>query len=534
MSLTEFGPSLFVRRVIYHRGAIDATLVEDVLQLLESAFSRLGSHTVWALGLYLLHAPADRQIFNLWEAKRDLTTQLDAKFWADAWATFGATSKSDLRRAALQTWGYSLGLSESEDALRCRLKGAGGNRPHDLYYADAGLHFSEAVGDGLTAPGRLTALARALPVVSNHASLYGAIALTGNVTIAPHLELSQRHARGRQRQVYLPSPSMRLLVGPYPGCDLVAPSLPAPRWVDFVAGRGAVAGPGPDRGGADYDVEYVAPDDRTLPAGINFENLLRSRAQTRDYFLEVLGRVVPRAADAQPRAPGAGWAELNHRLECPVRNLLRLTASSAIVVDEGENLLIWSGRQEKLERVQQPGQLIEVDGQRYRWEPEHGGPFYGSLLFEEGAAGEGGGGRRASLPAEQPLSGVIARGPSFALGLPAILPDYQDDEMLSHRGSLLIDSDGNGHFKIAVAETTAQRELYVRSGERGWVRVPPVGDPAPLTLSSPFELAFGSSRYLVASDGEAYRLRNHWSGAYQVLDLTDGAPHGRGITTRRG
>lgn len=491
---------------IYHRGVIDEALADEMLRRLEGVFSRLSSDRNWFVALYLLCSPYDRSSFNSWEVRTEIKRMMASLFWKEAGGQWGGgLSRAELAERALREWGCTLELPDETAPFRCRLqKPAVANGAADWFSADAEVYLSEGHTD-VTTRGKLALLTRALPVAGDAEPLRGVLLCESGVAVAPHLDLSQRGARGRTNHVYLTETNTELLIGPHPGCDLLSETLPSAHWIKCDPAAGDISG------GSDLHLRYSDSGTAGLGRHSRFGDVLRERAQQTDFSVRVVGRVLPRADDDFARGYGEDWCELSSP-DLRVRVSLRLAGNALIAADETGVVFLWN-ESDRTRRDVTDGQLIEAGGKRYRWQADAAGAFYGSLLFEDQDARL----RSQRIPADVAWGGVITRGGSLVDGKVPLLAEHCDDELISRRGSVIVESDGEGSFSLGVVASATQRNLFVLRGS-GWGCIRLADASETMTLRPPCEFVYGSTRFSLARNGRAYTLRLHWSGLYDVLD----------------
>ncbi len=514
-------------RTIYHRQKVDDELAADILRALESAFSRLTEETDWSAVLYLFYAAEDSRAFNLWEARRELKKRVAELFLAEARRDCGETlDVKSLNKLALARWNYSLEIISLDYPYQCRLRGYSGSQQSVTYYADVDIYLIEAA-PGMTASGRFRAHWRALPVAADQEKVRCILTARGNTYISPHVDLSQRFIRGRENQIYITGRQRGVLVGPNSYYDVVSPSLSQPIWVSAGENMDGLLGAGRDEAGAereftDFSLKFLRPHNADGERGGRFLELLRTRAEVRDYNLEAVARVVPREAGGGPGAYGADWCQLGLTLSRRILVSLPLGDNGVIGVDENNNVLAWSKADRRVEHISDTGQRFRLGNQLYRWEPDEARLFYGFIYFEDEGSRRNENKRSGVIPAELSFQGVIARGAGFEQLTQPLLPDYLEDELVSQSGSVAVSSDGEGRFEVSLADGSSGRRLFMvqQEGGRPYQAVTPETGGM-VRASAPFSFIFGSTWYRVRLGESAYRLRPHWSGKYQVLETNE-------------
>jgi hypothetical protein len=494
----------------YHQCTVDKSLADAV-------FSQLSDDSNWAVALYLLFAPEDRNIFNSWDVRRNLKELVARLFQEQAGGVDDAAADTTaVEWRALREWGFSLRLDDEDKPFHCRLQKSSG--AENWFGVDADIFISEGP-PALTAAGQLVALTRALPVVPDEARVRGLLTCEGDISVAPHLDLSQRQARGRGGYVYITEAEQVFLIGPHAGCDLLAPLLPVASRLTCDARTGRVTCDArevlSDAGrarGAGFSVSFLSADPSGAPTPDRFRDMLEGRARKRDYSLRVVARVLPRERGGGPYAYGADWCEIGTPRR-PIRVSLRVAGGMLLAVDDAGTVLLWD-ESHGAGRGLKDGETVVVEGRSYTWREDGPGPFYGSLLIDRADAVA----RQkltAPIPADQPFCGVIARGGAAGVGRPPLLTGYDEDTLISHRGSILLKSDGKGGFELSVPEPSSGRPIFTLEG--GAWRQHGDGEARAVALKAPGEFAFGSSCFSLTEDGRAYRLHPHWSGLFQVL-----------------
>lgn len=513
-------------RIVYHRQKVDDELAADILRALESAFSRLTEESDWSAVLYLFYAPTDSRAFNLWEARRELKKRVAELFLAEARRDYGESlDVKEVNDLALSRWNYSLEIVSPDHPYRCRLRGYSGLQQSAVtYYADVDIYLIEAA-PGVTASGRFSTQWRALPVVADREKVCCILTARGNTYVSPHVDLSQRFIRGRQNQIYITGRQRQVLVGPTPYCDLVDPSLSQPVRISTDENMKGLNGNERDndaraeRQFTDFGLEFLNAGNAESERDNRFLELLRVRAEVRDYSLQAVARVIPREAGGGSGAYGADWCHLGLTLSRPVLVSLPLGDNGAIGVDKNAKVFVWNKADRHVEPISASGQHFRVGSQLYRWEADNNNLFYGFIYFEDEAARLTGKRRVTVIPAELSLDGVIARGAGFGKLAQPLLPDYREDELVSQSGSLALSSDGEGRFEISLADSSSRHKLFIvqpEAGRRYHAVTPENGGT--ITASAPFSFIFGSTWYRVGIGESAYYLRPHWSGKYQVLE----------------
>ena len=503
-----------------HRGALDSLLAEDVLRRLESALSQIWEGADWIVALYLLYSPEDRHLFNSWDIPPNFKMLVAEHFQESARREMGNDVDSDeLKNYTLEHWGYYLEWRDDDETFCCWLKDS--SDPHGFFFADIGIYFFEAA-PGISSKGRFTTVVRSLPIITNGEPLRAALSFDGQGWVAPHIELSQRRASGGQKRIYFTRMLSNIIIGPFVGCDLVVPSLQSAvriacpeslqnkdsEWFDRLKNKYGL--------GADFNMELFGQDSK-----VTFGQLLDRQAEARHFSLKVVARVLPRAHGSKPSEYGSDWCNLSAQLPYRVLVSVRLNEEGdAIAADEHDKVFIWRNGDKTPQEVGPGEQFFKIGNQDYLWEPDESGTFYGSLTFKESDEGMPykARKRRAFIPADKPFPGVIARGGAYVFGMESLLSEYVDDDLISARGSINLYSDGKGHFKVTVAETSALRTMFILEASNQWRSYSPDTDSKKeVEISNYPEFIFGSSRYQVAKNGRAYKLPEHWSGKYRFL-----------------
>ena len=502
----------FVTDHLYHRGAIDQTLIEDLLELIEKRLRSLSAQSNWSLTLYILYPQSDAATFGRWEARRELKKGLIAQYRNELKASPG--TGQNIGRQGLDTFGYSLWLPSVESGIQCRLKDyddAGGYVDLDLYLAED--------NSSLTANGRLSTLVRVSPIVRDQEVVAGALEFDGNIAISPHLEVSQRGARGESNLIYLTQPDAGIVLGPHVGCDLYAPSLD--RVAVFTPGdeelkidkplRSLNRGNANEWQGADFRLKYSTATE--TGAGASFGQVLEEREATKNVRLQVMARILPRAKDDGPNGYGSDWGELSSQVSRAVKVSIRLDARSSFGIDSEDRLFVWLNNQRRLMEIGDRSSVFTVNERKYRWEPDETGVFHGSLYFEdsEPQLTET---RIADIPVDKEATWIIARG-SHAEFLP-LLVHYTEDALISRRGSILIHSSGRGTIDISVAKNVSNQLFFWENGNWRPARQSTLQQKS-IGVFVGQEFVFGSSRYRLTRQGKSYRKEKHWSGAFDVI-----------------
>jgi hypothetical protein len=505
----------FVTDHLYHRSAIDQTLIEDLLELIEKRLHALTAQSNWSLTLYILYSQSDSATFGRWEARRELKKGLIAQYRNELKAASG--TGQNIGRQGLETFGYSLWLPSVESGIQCRLKDyddAGGYVDLDLYLAED--------NSSLTAGGQLSTLVRVSPIMRDQEVVSGALELEGNIAISPHLEVSQRGARGESNRVYLSRSDESVVLGPHVGCDLYAPSLD----------RVAVFTPGDEElkidkalrslnhvnpnewQGADFRLRYSTSTETS--AGVSFGQVLEEREATKNIRLQVMARILPRVKGDGPNGYGSDWGELSSQVAREVKVSIRLDARSSFGIDSDGRLFVWLNNQRRLMEIGDRGSVFSVNERKYRWEPDETGIFYGSLYFEdsEPQLTET---RIADIPVDKEATWIIARG-SHSEFLP-LLPHYTEDGLISRRGSVVVHSNGRGTIEIRVANNVSNQLFFWENGKWRATQQSTLQQKS-IGVFVGQEFVFGSSRYRLTRQGKPYLREKHWSGAFDVIRKT--------------
>jgi hypothetical protein len=267
--------------------------------------------------------------------------------------------------------------------------------------------------------------------------------------------------------------------------------------------------------GNDFSLRYLVDTAFERGGSRQFGSVVRERITQRDFSLAVVARVLPRGKDHGSTGYGADWCGLNSPGR-PIQVSLRFAEHLVIAADEGGAVFLRDELRNQ-DKALKDSETIVVEGIQYRWQADSTGTFCGYLFFDDSGSAVS---RKRStrIPADESLSGVIARNGPVA-GKIALLTEYGDDELISRRGGILLESDGKGSFDIAVASTSTLRHLFILDGET-W-RSCNTNDVESVRLKLPGEFAFGSSRFSLTEDGRAYSLRHHWSKSYEVLRSAD-------------
>jgi len=504
-------------KAIYHRGDLDDRLVDEVLRSLEVAFSQLNDDTNWALAFYLIYAPTDRNYFNTWSTRHELKKAVATLFWKEAAKVIHGTP--DPEESLLREYGFSLRLYDPESPFRCRIeKSRADLSGQDWFSVEADLFLCEDAYD-LTARGRFAALARALPIIQDEEPVSGKLICDGNIEVSPHLDSSQRGARGRRKQIYVTKRSVPLLVGPHPGCDLLASSMKSSYWMNLVEIRKArTLDTRPESegrivaAGDDFNIRYLDAERNKEGVTQKFVTVLREVLERRDLSLEVIGRVLPRGSGDRLSGYGTDWCHLSSA-ERPLKVSLRLS-HNAILAADSKDVVFVRDEVKRVDRDLQDSDSVVVEDVRYTWQRDSTGFFYGSLFFEKvGEAADPK--RRTCIPIDEPVSGVIARS-AVVPHKTSLLAEYHDDEFISQRGSINIESDGE--HSVAIGPTlTSNLGIYVLEKSK-WRCFDRTADRQLIQLRVPCEFAFGSSRFALTYDRNAYSLEPHWSNFYTTIN----------------
>jgi hypothetical protein len=511
---------LLTYKPIYHRGRIDDHLLEDALRRLESSLSQLPDGHDWAIVMYLLYAPNDRGIFEQWNIRTEFKEHLALWFLNEAELACGNKAPYiRLRDYALQEWRYALESDDSNAPIHCRFF----TSTEEECFADVDIYFAQASPD-LAAKGRLASVVRAIPVIRDDEGLIAKISFKGNGSIAPHIDMGQRRARGRQNCIYLSDRFSSILIGPRVGCDIVIPSLKEAHWIsggDKISqdGKPEIIFNEDLKSHSDLELEIIYMKANQTGGQTTFGSLLHSRSAIQDYYLKVIARVLPKGVNKGPGGYGADWCDLRHQIGRDVEVSVALGDGNAIASDAEGHVFVF--RNGMCEEVTRDDQALAIDGQPYRWKSDSTGTFYGFLYFNGPAANMGSDERRvAIIPSDQPIAGVIARGassPASPDGMIRLLTRYEDDRLISHSGSILFYSYGNGDFEIAVTDISIQRDLFVLKESGHWEYHKISNEMNPAILQAPIEFVFGSSHYQVTQGRGSYLLQKHWSEEFEVL-----------------
>jgi len=482
--------------------------MEDLLCRVEDALECLDARQNWVMYLYVLYAAEEEPLFGRWETRDSLKAGLIRYFEHEA---------ANLRGETLEHWAYSLTSAPHPGlALRCRLAavspGPVGTVDIEVYLLSAPL--------GTAALGRFALVMRILPVIPDDEEVLGVISCSGTASVAPHIDGSQRGARGRQCHVFLTSHFRSLLVGPYPGCDLLIPTAARITWVRFDAGdwrlqrAGEPSQPWPEARWSGPDFELTAESQSLGLLG----DVLHRKLLAREYSFEVVGRVLPRPAGEAPVGYGADWCDLRSRWHRPVKVSVRLQGGDVLAADDRDEAVLWLATDRQGRALAPSGLSRASDGRLYRWEPDPQGFFYGTLFFEPESGRSPDSSHVTTIPGDQTTTTLLGRGSGLARGSHALLPDYRDDELTSSRGCMRLYSDSTGRFRVEVTEAAPHRRLFLLDPFGRWLFLPD-GTPhgAPIALPEPREFVFGASRYRIVPAGPAFRTVAHWSGSFSVL-----------------
>jgi hypothetical protein len=502
----------FITDCLYHRGTIDQALIEDLLELIEKRIHSLTSQSNWSLTLYILHSQLDSSTFGRWEARRELKKGLIDQYRNEVKASPGASQ--NIGRQGLETFGYSLWLPSVESGIQCRLKDyddSGGYVDLDLYLAED--------NSSLTANGRLSTLVRVFPIVRDQDVVSGVLEFDGNIAISPHLEVSQRGARGESNLIYLTRPDASVVLGPHVGCDLYAPSLD--RVAVFTAGdeelkidkalRSLNRVYANEWQGTDFRLRYSTSTE--VGAGLSFGKVLEEREATKNIRLQVMGRILPRPRDQGPNGYGSDWCELSSQVSREVKVSIRLDARSSVGIDSEDRLFIWLNKQRRLMEIGDGGSVFTVNEKKFRWEPDETATFYGSLYFEDSDA-QLAETRIANLSVDKDATWIIARG-SHSEFLP-LLAHYTEDGLISRRGSIMVHSSGRGTIEIGVANKMNGQLFFWENGNWRSTQQSTLHEKN-IGVFVGQDFVFGSSRYRLTRQGKSYRKEKHCSGAFDVI-----------------
>ena len=501
----------FVTDCLYHRGGVDQVLIEDLLELIEKRLHSLAAQSNWSVTIYLLYARVDSAAFGRWEARRELKKGLVEHYRNEVKSSGPG---QNIGRTGLEAIGYSLWMPSVESLIQCRLKDygdAGGFVDLDLYLAED--------NSSLTANGRLSTLMRVLPIIRDQEVVTGRIEFDGNIAISPHLDVSQRGARGDSNVIYLTRPGASIVLGPHVGCDLYAPSLD--RVAIFTTGNGELKIDRPLRSlsrvnadewrASDFRLRYSTATE--IKTGVTFGQVLEEREASSNVRLQVMARVLPRPRSEVPTGYGLDWCELSSQVSRPVKVSIRLDGRSSLGIDSEDRLFVWLDTQRRMVDIGENGSVFNVNERKFRWEPDETGAFYGSLYFEDSEVRltET---RVATLPLDKETTWIIARGshPEFL----SLLVHYTEDGLISRRGSVIVHTNGSGTLAISLANKVNSQLFFWENGDWRSTQQNTL-DQKSIGVFVGQEFVFGSSRYRLTRQGKTYRKEKHWSGTFDLI-----------------
>ncbi|MGH9970686.1 MAG: hypothetical protein ACREBG_23250 [Pyrinomonadaceae bacterium] len=509
----------FASYSVYHRSTVDQSLIEDLLELVENLFRSLAPQANWSITLYLLYSQTDSRAFGSWEIRRELKKCLVEHHVNEVQTLSDLGDGRSTDRQALETLGYTLALPSSESPIQCRLKGYDSSASLNPGSVDLDMYVAEDQSF-ITAKGRLTALVQILPIVRDQEMIYGGIECDGNIAISPHVDVSQRGARGGRRVLYLTQPETSFSLGPHVGCDLYAPSID--KVLVLTAKNNKLTLDQHSRvlnqvnekecRGSDFHLAYSTSSD--LGAGRDLGQVLNEREATENVHLEVVARVLPRRKGDGPNGYGLDWCELSSQVSREVKVSIRLDGKSTLAVDSEDCVFVLLNAQRTIMEVGDAGMIFKVNERKYRWEPDVSGIFYGSLFFEDDDA-HSAEARLTSFPPDQEATGIVARG--IHSELLSLLVNYTEDELISRRGSIVFHSNGRGRIEVSVVNKVGGGQLFVHTNDSWRSLQQSTVILEGFNVVEREEFVFGSSRYRLTRKGKAYRKVLHWTGTFDLI-----------------